>query len=248
MEYARKFLKRPDALLQSLREGFEWTGRNLRFLLTISILIFVSSAIWVLASHYTTKRAESALWNFYVAQKEFDKKRLELKEKKTTNLREVLREELKKLEGVHEKHPSSKGALLSLLTLGDFFSGEKTYKDAIMYYEKAKAIADHPFYNILIFYNLGFLHEMVGDLSKAIDYYMKITALNKRRILFWSFGYRPNTFWLTSAYFGIGRCHERLNNPSAAREMYQRISDEFPDSAYADKAESFALLLGSKSQ
>lgn len=244
----RKWLKRPDAVLARLREGYQWTQDNLWSTVVIGGGIFFASAIWVGVDSYENKKQEKALLSFYEAERNFEKKRTESLTKKNENLSIVLKDEISYLDGVSKKYPSSHAAIFSLLKLGDFYINQKIYDQAIPFYERGEPYADHPFYRVLMYYNLGFLYEMTDRCEKAIEYYQKILSFNKKRILFWTLGYRPNVFWLTSAYFGIGRCHEKLNRLTEARDMYFRISDEFSETSFSDKAKALVLLLDLESK
>ena len=248
-KFTRKFLKRPDAFLATLRGGYRWTEDHLKAVAMIAVGIFFISAIWLYANHRMDKKHRTALAAFYRAEKKFDEKFSAVTaapKKKAAEAQDVagqVSEELDQIKHVPRDFPKSKGALMSLLKVGDFHASQKQYALALSSYDEALKMAQTHFFKILIFYNRGYMYELSEQYPQAVEQFQKITAINKWRFLFWEFGYRPNPFWLTSAYFGIGRCYEKLSRPTEAKETYLRIADEFPNTPFADKAEALALLI-----
>lgn len=244
----RKILKKPDVILARLRGGYQWAQNNIRSVVILMLAILVVAAIWIISHYFLNKKQAQAFTEFYQAEKIFDKRKTENIQNKKTNLINEMKQEVKDFREAFQPYSRSHAAVLGYLKLGDFFTEQQSYTEAISSYEKALEGDRHLFYRLLIYYNLGYLYELSGQYEKAMEYFQKITAFNKKRILFWTVGQRPNSFWLSSAYFGIGRCQEKLNRFSEAKEMYLRIVDEFPETPFSDKAEALALLLPSKQQ
>jgi len=244
----RRILKRPDIILAKLREGFRWAEENIQAIVLMGGGIFVSAALGIAVNTWLGQKQTKASITFYEADKAFNQKVLEYLEKKREgeDLTVVLQTELIGLHEVAKAHPKSEAAFLGYLKLGDIYTAENHYEKAREFYEKALHNTTKPFYRVLAYYNLGYVHELLGDCQRGIDSFQKVAAFNKTRILFWSFGYRPNAFWLSSAYFGIGRCHEKLNQFKEAREAYLRVIDEFSQTPFSDKADAIVLLLDSK--
>ena len=205
--------------------------------------------IWTVTNLYQDKKEGKALSAFYGAEKNVEKKRGEIlkgtkdKKKNTSDVLAALPQELFELKAVTQKFPKSQAAFLAYLKLGELYSQEKKYTDALSFYEKALPLAHNKFYKILVTYNLGYLYELSQDYPKAIEWYRKITEYKKQRILLWTVGYRPNAFWIASAYFGLGRSYEKLKKVAEAKEMYLHVADEFPNTTFADKGHAFAQLL-----
>ncbi len=243
----RKGLKRPDVVLAELREGYHWVEDHVRSVVIIFAILFGGLALWTVGSHFSNQKEEKALSGFYTAEKNLDKKRVEveskkIKDKNIDTLKE-LNQEIVQVQSVTQKFPKSQAAFLGFLKLGDIFSEQKHYPEALTQYEKALELSKSKFYKILVLYNLGYMNELLGQSEKAIEWFNHITAYQKQRFLLWTFGYRPNAFWLSSAYFGIGRCYEKQKQPEAAKEAYLRVSDEFPNTPYADQGRAFAELV-----
>ncbi len=239
----RKELKRPDVVLTELREGYHWVEKHIRSVVIIFAVLFGGLAIWTLSNHYVGQKEDKALSSFYTAEKSLEKKRQELLSKKLKDTLKELHQEMAQIETVAQQFPKSKAAFLSYLKLGDLSSEQKQYSEALGYYEKALKLSNGKFYKILVLYNLGYMNEILGQCDKAIEWFNKITSYQKQRFLLWTLGYRPNAFWLSSAYFGIGRCYEKQKQPEAAKEAYLRVSDEFPNTPYADQGRAFAELV-----
>ncbi|MBI4040694.1 MAG: tetratricopeptide repeat protein, partial [Deltaproteobacteria bacterium] len=140
-------------------------------------------------------------------------------------------------------HVGSQAALLAYLKIGNFYAEQGRLDEAILAYQAALNSTDQRFYKILIYYNLGYLQEQKGNHEQAIGWFKKITDMKKQRLLFWSIGYRPNVFWLSQAYFGMGRCYDQLKQVELAKDAYLRISDEFPNTPYADQAQVHAQFV-----
>ena len=243
----RKELKRPDVVLTELREGYRWVEDHIRSVVIIFAILFGGLAIWILGSHTVGQKEAKALSSFYTAEKNLEKKRQEVnlkksKDKNIDTLKE-LNQEIVQIETVTHQFPKSKAAFLSYLKLGDLFSEQKQYPEALGQYEKALKLSNGKFYKILVLYNLGYMNELLGQCDKAVEWFNQITSYQKQRFLLWTFGYRPNAFWLSSAYFGIGRCYEKQKQPEAAKEAYLRVSDEFPNTPYADQGRALAELV-----
>lgn len=243
----RKELKRPDVILTELREGYHWVEDHIRSVVIIFAILFGGLAVWTLGGHYLGQKEDKALSSFYTAEKNLEKKRQELDLKKSKdkniNILKELNQEIVQIEAVTQKFPKSKAAFLGFLKLGDIFSEQKQHQEALGYYGKALKLSNGKFYKILVLYNMGYMNELLGQYDKAIEWFNKITSYQKQRFLLWTFGYRPNAFWLSSAYFGIGRCYEKQKQPEAAKEAYLRVSDEFPSTSYADQGRAFSELV-----
>ena len=237
---SRKLLKRPDKILRSLWEGFEWAEGHLKVLVFMGGGIFAVAAIVVGFSTFKTHKEHKALGSYYDALKAFEKKQADSKGKADP------KEELEWLSSVGKTHQSSEAGYLAHMKLGEYYLAQNNFDKAIEAFLKAEKGASNQFYKVLVYYNLGYAYEMKGSFLEAIDSFKKITAFNTNRILFWSFGSRPDTFWLASAYFGIGRAYEKLEKGAEAKEAYFRVVDEFPNTPFADQAQGLALLVDSQ--
>ena len=241
--FDRKELKRPDVVLTELREGYHWVEDHIRSVVILFAVLFGGLALWTVIHTYTSKKEAQALSSFYTAEKKLENKRQELTSKKSIDILKELHPEIVEMETLTQTFPKSKAAFLSYLKLGDLFSEQKRYPDALGYYEKSLKLSNGKFYKILVLYNLGYMNELLGQCDKAIEWFTQITSYQKQRFLLWTFGYRPNVFWLSSAYFGIGRCYEKQKQAEAAKEAYLRVSDEFPNTPYADQGRALAELI-----
>ncbi len=244
-DLSRKELKRPDAILENLREGYSWTSHHLKLVVGLFVLIFLVISIWTLGQQFIHHREEKGLSAYYKANEALDKKKGELatKKEKSKDLIKDLDLEIKDLEKVASGSTKSKATFLTYLTLGDLYNENKKYDVASGHYEKALNIAPNRFYKILALYNLGYSYELSGQYDKAIDTFKKMTEFKKQRVGLWTMGYRPNAFWISSAYFGIGRCYEKLQKRDEAKDSYLKVSDEFPNTQYADRGKAYAQLV-----
>lgn len=228
-DFNRKLLKRPDAFLSRLREGYQWSQNNFTKVISfVGVLLGVIS-IGIIFNYTQDKKEEKLLSSFYEIEKKMNQNNTE--------------NDLAQLTKLAEKNPKTKAAFFSYLKAANISGELKKYMNAIAYYEKAFNLTSDYFYKLLILQNLGYMHELSGEYAKAIGWYEKITEFKKQRIGLWTVGYRPNVFWLSCAYFGIGRCYEKLNQKENAKDAYLKVSDEFSNTIYADRARAYALLL-----
>jgi len=237
----RKALKRPDRIQAALREWYGWAQENLKTIVIMGVGLFMGTAVWVLTDAHLTKKQNASMGAYYLANKAFDKRLGELKDSKA--LVTDMKAELAALESVSLNHPKSKGSLLSLLKVGDFYIEQKRYSVALSIYEHALREAKRQFFKVLVHYNLGYTNEFLNKCDEAIAQFRKITEFNKTRVLFWSFGERPNKFWLSSAYFGIARCYEKTKKFTEAKQSYMQVVDQFPNTQFADQAQSHVYLI-----
>lgn len=237
-EFNRKLLKRPDIFLARLREIYQWAENNLEKVIAIGAVVFVILGGWAAIDYTQDKKEEKLLSSFYGIEKKIDQKR----SKNIKPLKE-LESELGEINQIIQKNPKSKAAFFSYLKLGDIHAEQKDYSSAFLFYEKALGLTSNHFYKLLVLYNLGYTAELGGDCTKAIEWFSKITSFKKQRIGLWTTGYRPNVFWISSAHFGIGRCYEKLNQIEQAKDFYLKVSDEFPNTVYADRARAYAFML-----
>lgn len=229
-DFNRKLLKKPDAFLASLRDGYQWIQNNFARVIAILGIFLGIISLGIIFNHFQDKKEEKLLAQFYEIEKKMDPK--------------IKNDEIvKELEIFIQKNPKSNAAFLGYLKLGSLHGEHKNYIQAISNYEKALKLASNHFYKLLILQNLGYFHELSQEYKEAILWYSKITDFKKQRIGLWTVGYRPNVYWISTAYFGIGRCYEKLNQKDNAKDAYLKVSDEFSNTVYADRARAYALLL-----
>jgi len=240
---SRKQLKRPDAVLAGLRRWYTWAEDNLHTIIFIGAGLFVAAGFWVLTDSHFKKKELKSLSAYYLSDKAFEKKRRELKADKDILSKMSL--EVQGLKQVSQDFPKTKASIMSLLKVGDFFVKHQKYAEAVVTYTEALGQAKSQFFKVLLYYNLGYAHEFLNQYDEAIANFRKITEFNKTRVVFWSFGERPSTFWLSSAYFGIGRCFEKSKRSSEAKQSYMQIVDEFPNTQFADQAQALVHLVKS---
>ena len=200
-EFSRKELKKPDVVLTRLRSGYEWVDSHMHIVALLAVVIFIGAAIWARVDYFSQVQEEKALSSYYKAEKNLDKKKADLELKKNTDKKPVdilsqLNTEIAELKGATQKYPKSKAALLEELKLGDLYFHEKKYTEAISFYQNAFKMSPNTFYKILCLYNLGYLYELSLDYPKAIEWYSKITAYKKQRILLLSIEFNQYIWWL----------------------------------------------------
>jgi tetratricopeptide (TPR) repeat protein len=96
---------------------------------------------------------------------------------------------------------------------------------------KAAAKAPKDYLAPSALFNAAVAAEEQGNTSKAVDYYTQAAEFQG------IFGGKVR------AYFAIGRLYEAENNITAALEMYQKITDDYPSDELAKLAQSRIIVL-----
>jgi tetratricopeptide (TPR) repeat protein len=107
---------------------------------------------------------------------------------------------------------------------GDVSYRATEFDDAVAAYENAlKVFPDAPAWRPLIWNSLAYAYEGKKDFESAIQCWEKVVGFEGRLAK-------------GEAYFNLGRMYEAKKNVQKAREAYEKVADEFPDSVHADVA------------
>ena len=75
-------------------------------------------------------------------------------------------------------------------------------------------------------YRAGAIELSLGNLERAVELFSSVSA---------RFGSYPE--WVAQSYLGQARAFRQLNRPGDARRMYERVTNEFGDTPFAETAE-----------
>ncbi len=132
---------------------------------------------------------------------------------------------------VLKNHASTNAAGLSLPLYADMYYQEGSYDKAIELYEKAiDAFPDDNSLRKMIWNGLGYAYEGKKDYKNAAQYFQKITS-------------SEGGLLKADAYYNLGRMYEAMNEREKAREAYDHVVQEYPDSIHRQIAEEKALRL-----
>lgn len=156
--------------------------------------------------------------------------------------------------------------------IGDILCAVGEEKKALKIYERINEKKLKIAQRISILYKMANIKESLGDVSSAIKTYKKIIGLkdsSSRKIrenslfhladLYYSLGkYRQASSFYQEALkeaksdekvswglYQIGNCYRRLKDRQKAKQFYQRLNKDFPDTFWADMARTLSELAAS---
>jgi tetratricopeptide (TPR) repeat protein len=134
------------------------------------------------------------------------------------------REQADRLATVVEAYPKSPEAPMALIQAGALLFNEGDYEGALTQYQAfLAAYPQHPLNNNAQWAALH-CQESLDQLETALAGYQ---------------AYTPADLLYPQAQLAMARIHEKQNDWTKAKAVYQRILDEMPDSPYAGQAELF---------
>ncbi len=115
--------------------------------------------------------------------------------------------------------------------IAGLYFNEKDYATAARYYEKASQYAS-PLFASLALQQAGMASEYLNNADEALRYYLLCESKYKD-------GYN-----IDQILYSIGRMYALKGEYYKAREYYNRVSTEFPQSFFAKKAGQHSIFLG----
>ncbi|MGB4270461.1 MAG: tetratricopeptide repeat protein [Spirochaetota bacterium] len=115
--------------------------------------------------------------------------------------------------------------------IASLYFNEKDYASAARYYEKAAQYAS-PLFASLALQQAGMASEYLNNVDEALRYYLLCESKYKD-------GYNSDQI-----LYSIGRMYALKGEYYKAREYFNRVSTEFPQSFFAKKAAQHTIFLG----
>ncbi len=123
-----------------------------------------------------------------------------------------------------DRHGGREAGRVARLTLANYAYDAGAPETAISLYEAALPdFSSRPGLRNLVLGGLAYAQEAVGNLSKAVNYFERITS-------------DDNPVLRGEAYYHLGRLYEELGEADKSRTAYQTVVDDYGDSVYADLA------------
>ncbi len=120
---------------------------------------------------------------------------------------------------VLNKYSSTSAAQLSLPLYADISYEEGSYDKAIELYGKAlDSFSEEDDLGTLVLNSLGYAYEGKKDYNMAAQCFQKIVE-------------SEGELFKADAYFNLGRMYEAVSNPEKAREAYDKLVNDYPESA-----------------
>lgn len=232
----RKELKRPDEFIAITNRIYNYLFEKRKVVLPIFLCIFVAFIAVYLYAKYSSKQEERASLLFSEAKKIYDAEIKEEKDKegeeKTFKTEEEKYNAAKaKFNLVTEQYKGTKSAQLGYFYLGHIEYFLNNYDTAIKMYEEFLngTKKDSDFY-VIALDAIGQSFESKKDYDKAKEYYQKIIDSDI-------------DYLQDYAYFNLARVHELKKEMEIAKELYEKIKTEFPESRLITLVNKQLLLL-----
>ncbi len=115
--------------------------------------------------------------------------------------------------------------------IASLYFNEKDYGNAVTYYEKASQHAS-PLFASLALQQAGIGSEYLNNIDEALRYYLTCESKYKD-------GYN-----IDQILYSIGRMYAQKGEYFKAREYFNKVSTEYPQSFFAKKAAQHSMFLG----
>ncbi|NVL90119.1 MAG: tetratricopeptide repeat protein [Desulfobacterales bacterium] len=211
----KQLLKEPDEFLTFSAKAIRFVADNQRPVFGVAIgvaVVLLAFAGFQYFSNLSERRAYAM----------FEQGRLnylaEISGNKTTPAKEK-EQAAGQFEEVIRKYPSTNAARFSLIVYADMSYHRGDYQKAIELYKKALgAFSGEVAIQKLILNGLAHAYEAKKDYRSAAEYFQKITDTQ-------------DEFMKGDTYYNLGRMMEALNRPEKALEAYNKVLQDYPDSA-----------------
>ncbi len=129
-----------------------------------------------------------------------------------------------------KKYGSNAGGRLARVTFAQYNYAAGRADKAIALYDTALADFDEdPLYRAMIVSGLGYAYTLKGDLPKAISFFEQVVSGSAAGLK-------------GDALFNLGLLYAQTGQQAKSVESFKRISDEYPESFYAEMAGGKAKL------
>jgi len=116
---------------------------------------------------------------------------------------------------------SGYASYLAFYNIADIYFSRKDYSKAKDYYLKAYASLPNAYVAGVLLFNIGVcIEEMNGELTEALEYYLKSSKVE-------DFPIKPR------AMFNVGRLQEKLEKFDDAIATYTDLFEKYPDNEFA---------------
>jgi tetratricopeptide (TPR) repeat protein len=143
-----------------------------------------------------------------------------------------------KITEVISEYPQSAASLMAALRMARWDQFRKNYAAAISRYDyvmQHAADSDWVLYRAIAFEGRAIAQENMKSLPEAEKTYDDFVKMNGNPL-------KP------LAYLGSARVKQQLGKTQEAKELYEKVLKEFPNSDYEKKARALVALLGAKNQ
>lgn len=250
-------LKGPDTFVSMSDKFFSWVERHARSVAAILLLVAVASLGYIGYTHWESIGERKAADALYQPEAELRKVETKAREAKAAKMEQLAVGQKKdapdstpsvdyakdyapivsQITGQIKAHANTKAALVSALNLANFLVQQKQF-------EQALAVLEIPTYKPSANDLLGGFHQMHRGLAlienqkadEALKAYEAVLAAESLK------------FFHPEALLKSGVALELKGDTEKARQRYEKLSREFPDTEAAKSAQQYIRLLELKTQ
>lgn len=247
-----KSVKRPDGFLVWLRGIFDGILGHAKGFLIIVGLVFGVALAGALYMNHRDSEAKLARNAFYQAQKQLETELKALvppsapKEAAKTGEKAApsvtpgvesltyqkmdvdskLPETVKKLQAVAQKYGSTRSGFDAAMALADLYFNHGEFAKAETGYNRALSLAPNSFEKAITLSALGYVQENLAKPEAALQFFQKAIQMGES-------GLKGDLL------LAIARCYEATQNTAKARETYEQVLNEFPNTEFSKTAEIY---------
>lgn len=204
----KKELEKPDAILEFLQRTSVWVSAHRRQT-TIAAVSFFGIITIIAGVTYFSARSEKIAFA----------RLTEISRKSDTGVDK--KELLEDYRMLNKKRGGTVAGEIAGLKYADACYEAGDYENAITAYQNALSdFKSNAFLEIMALNGLAYAYEAVGDFDQAIASFKQILDAPRAPIK-------------DKALFNLGRLYERQGDSAASRDMFNRITTDYPDSLYA---------------
>jgi TolA-binding protein len=230
----------PDMFISSSDKALEFIERHSRAVVSIFVVGVVLGLAYVIMSYVDQRRESSAAESIYSAEAELQKARGKEEGISKFIPEAVSNEDYQKrfagpvanIEAAIESHADTRASLVAALNLSFFLVQQKQYAEALKALEKTKF---QPKSSDLMagFWNMhrGLVYLENKDTAKAQAAYEAVLHSDGLKVFH------------SEAMLKLGYCKELSGQKDQARELYEKVSREFPRTEAAQSAQQYLRVM-----
>lgn len=203
----KKKLKEPDEFITFTERTFLFISHHSKPIAVGGAIILILLLSIFFFQRWEKKNEESAYQMFNLAVETYQMVSAPYREGSLQEYKNVL----EKFNEVLTKFPRTSFGKLSILYKGNIHLQVGEFEEAITAYESfLQKVRKEKLYRSFAMEGLGYSFEGKKDYEKAMSTYQKVVDLGE-------------SFQLANAYFGMGRCYEKMGKNKEAIENYKNF-------------------------
>ena len=242
----KEMLKNPDVFVSTSDKIFEFIERHFVSFISLAGVVVVAALVYVGYNYFNASREASAAAALYPAEEQLRKVEEDAQTKKAAvKDKPAVAEDyakdyaplVEKVKTQIQAYAERKASLISALNLADFLLQQKQYGEALAVLSLAKyqPSIDEDLFGFLMMHRGVALLEN-NQTAPAIEAYQKVLNAPKLKVFY------------PEALLKLGLSYEQSGDTAKARETYERIGRDFPETDASATAQQYIRLLELKSE